>query len=190
MITTKITTDSGIMSSDVFSDEFARRRIYLTDEVNAKSASEICAQINHLASESNEDIYLIIQSPGGVVSAGMAILDTMNGCGCNICTVVSGEADSIAAVLASSGTKGRRFIGKSAEMLIHQPLGGASGQASDIQRTATHILNVKRKLNMILSKNTGQTYEKICEDCERDTYLSAEEAIEYGLVDKFFEGFD
>ena len=187
--TTKIVTSTGIMTSDIYSDEFARRRIYLTGQIDDTSASDVCAQINHLASQSSEDIYLIIQSPGGSVSAGMAILDTMNTCKCDICTVVNGEAASMGAFLASSGTKGKRYVGANAELMIHQPLGGASGQASDIERTAAHIIRVKKKLHTILAKNTGQAYEQICIDCDRDHYLTAEESIEYGLVDHIFTGF-
>lgn len=187
---TKIVTSSGIMTSDTYSDEFSRRRIYLNSEIDDTMSIDICTQINHLSSLSKDDIYLIINSPGGKVSAGMAILDTMNSCGCNVCTVVLGEAASMGAFLASCGTKGRRYIGSNAEMMIHQPLGGASGQASDIERTATHILKVKKKLHTILAKNTGQTYNQICIDCDRDHYLTAEEAISYGLVDHIFTGFE
>lgn len=188
--TTKVVTTSGIMTSDIYSDEFSRRRIYLTGQIDDASASDICAQINHLASHSKDDIYLVIQSPGGSVSAGMSILDTMNTCGCDICTVVNGEAASMGAFLASCGTKGKRYIGAHAEMMIHQPLGGASGQASDIERTAAHILKIKKKLHTILARNTGQTYDQICTDCDRDHYLTADESIEYGLVDHIFSGFE
>ncbi len=187
--TTKIVTSTGIMTSDIYSDEFSRRRIYLTGEINDASASDICAQINHLASQGKDDIYLIIKSVGGIVSDGLAILDTMNTCKCDICTVVMGEAASMGAFLAASGTKGKRYIGENAEMMIHQPLGGASGQASDIERTAAHIVRVKKRLHSILARNTGQTYEQICIDCDRDHFLTAEESIEYGLVDHIFTGF-
>lgn len=187
--TTKIVTSSGIMTSDIYSDEFSRRRIYLTDKIDDASASDICAQINHLSSQSKDDIYLVIQSPGGSVSAGMAILDTMNTCKCDVCTVVMGEAASMGAFLAASGTNGKRYIGENAEMMIHQPLGGASGQASDIERTAAHIVGVKKRLHSILARNTGQSYEQICIDCDRDHFLTAEESIEYGLVDHIFTGF-
>lgn len=187
--TTKIVTSSGIMTSDIYSDEFTRRRIYLTGQIDDASASDVRAQINHLAAQSKDDIYLIIDSPGGSVSAGMAILDTMYTSKCDIQTIVMGEAASMGAFLASSGTKGKRYIGENGEMMIHQPLGGASGQASDIERTAAHIIRVKKKIHTILAKNTGQTYEQICIDCDRDHYLTAEESIEYGLVDHIFTGF-
>jgi len=187
--TTKIITSSGVMSSDIYSDEFKNRRIYLTDKIDDALASDICAQINCLASQSKEDIYLIINSPGGSVSSGMAILDTMNTCKCDIATVVLGEAASMGAFLASCGTKGKRYAGTNSELMLHQPLGGASGQASDIERIAVHISNVKKKLHSILARNTGQSYDKICADCDRDFYLTVEEAISYGLIDKIFTGF-
>ena len=188
--TTKIVTQSGVMTSDTYSDEFAQRRIYLTGQIDEHMAADICAQINYLASQNEDEIFLIIQSPGGSVSAGLSILDTMNSCKCDICTVVMGEAASMGALLASSGTKGKRMIGKNAEMMIHQPLGGASGQASDIERTATHIGKIKKKLHKILSQNTGQSYKQICTDCDRDHWLDAEESIEYGLVDQIFSGYN
>lgn len=187
---TKIVTQSGVMASDTYSDEFAQRRIYLTGQIDEQMASDICAQINYLASQNDEEIYLIIQSPGGSVSAGLSILDTMNSCKCDICTVVMGEAASMGALLASSGTKGKRMIGENAEMMIHQPLGGARGQASDIERTAAHIVKIKNKLHRILSQNTGRSYKQICTDCDRDHWLDADESIEYGLVDQIFSGYN
>ncbi len=189
--TTKRITQTGVVSSDVYSDEFTfNRRIYLTGPIEDSNAADICAQINHLAAQGNDDIYLIIQSPGGSVTAGMAILDTMNACKCDICTIVNGSAASMGALLASSGTKGKRYIGPNAEMMLHQPLGGAQGQASDIERTAAHIVKTKKKLHTILAENTGVPYEQICIDCDRDYYLDAQEAIDYGLIDHFFAGFD
>ncbi len=185
---TKI-TQNGIVNNDIYSDEFSRRKIYLTGEINDAKATDICVQIHCLAEESSDDIYLIIQSPGGSVSAGMAILDTMNSCGCDICTVVMGAAASMGALLASSGTKGKRYVAENAEVMIHQPLGGASGQASDIERQASHILKVKKRLHNILARNTGKTLTKINNDCDRDFWMDAEEAIKYGLADKFFDGF-
>lgn len=187
---TKIVTQSGVMTSDTYSDEFAQRRIYLTGQIDEQMASDNCAQINYLASQNDDEIFLIIQSSGGSVSAGMSILDTMNSCTCDICTVVMGEAASMGALLASSGTKGKCMIGKNAEMMIHQPLGGASGQASDIEQTATHIVKIKKKLHKILAQNTGQSYKQICTDCDRDHWLDAEESIEYGLVDQIFSGYN
>ena len=120
----------------------------------------------------------------------MAILDTMDACGCDISTVVMGVAASMGAVLASSGTKGKRFIGSNAEMMIHQALGGASGQTADILRTAEHIQRINKRLYNILAKNTGKSYKKICADCDRDYYLDSQAAINYGLADEIFEGFE
>ena len=183
MITIEKITENGIVKSDVYSNEFSKRRIYLTGQIDDITASYICAQINQLASESDDDIYLIIHSCGGSVPAGISIYDTMN-------SVVMGEAASMGDFLAAGGAKGKRMISSNSEMMIHQPLGGANGQASDIERTASHIVKTKKKLHRILSKNTGKPYEQISLDCDRDYWLDADEAIEYGLVDKFFEGFD
>jgi len=188
--TTKITTQSGMMTSDIYSEEYAQRRIYLTGQIDDALAADVCAQINYLASISKENICIIIQSPGGSVSAGLAIYDTMNSCGCSICTVVMGEAASMGALLSSSGTKGMRYIGKSSEVMIHQPLGGANGQAADIERTAAHIMKTRDKLHKILSANTGKPFEQINKDCDRDHWLDADAAIEYGLADALFVGFD
>lgn len=185
---TKI-SKTGVTTSDVYSDEFAKRRIYLTGEINDVLATDICAQINYLSPQSKEDIYLIIQSPGGSISAGLSILDTMNSSCCAISTIVNGSAASMGAFLAAAGTKGKRLIGQYAEMMIHQPLGGASGQVSDIERTANHIIRIKHKMNTLLAEFTGHTYKKICNDCDRDYYLDAEQAIDYGLVDSIFIGF-
>lgn len=181
----------GVSSDDVYTDEYSRRRIYLTNEITPSLASDVCAQINCLAARSRDDIHLIIiECPGGSVSAGMAIYDTMKSCGCTVCTYVIGECASMAALLASSGTAEKRFIAANAEMMIHQPAGGITGSASDIERSAQHILATKKRLHSILAVNTSQPYEKICKDCERDYYLDAEEAITYGLVDQIFTGFD
>lgn len=179
---------AGVSSDDVYSSEFARRRIYLTQEITPASSADICAQLHCLAAQSREEIHLIIQSPGGQVTAALAILDAMQLCGCDVNTYVFGEAASAAALLASAGK--RRFIAPNAEMMIHQPLGGASGQATDIERTARHILKIKKRLHTILARNTGKPFETICEDCERDHYLDAGEAIAYGLADELFTGFD
>lgn len=187
--TAKVITQSGIMTSDVYSEEFSRRRIYITGMIDDGLSSDVCAQINHLASLSNEDIVLVIQSPGGSVTAGNAILDTMIACKCDISTVVLGEAASMGAVLASSGTKGKRYIGANSEMMIHQALGGASGQTADILRTADHIKKVNKKLYTLLANSTGKSYAQICDDCDRDYFLDSQEAIEYGLVDHIFTGF-
>lgn len=189
MPTTKAVTAAGYMTSDCLSEEFSRRRIYITGEICDALAAKVCCQINHLAAVSNEDITLWIMSPGGSVSAGLAILDTMKNCGCDIQTVVMGSAASMAAVIASSGTKGKRFIGTNAGMMIHQALGGFSGQAADILRTAHHIEKTNRQLYNILAQNCGISFNKIAEDCDRDYHLSAEDAIAYGLADHIFLGF-
>lgn len=186
----KTATTAGYMTSDSLSEEFSRRRIYITGEITDLMASEICCQINHLADLSNDDITLWIMSPGGSVSAGLAILDTMNACGCDFRIVVMGMAASMAAVIASSGTKGKRYIGWNSEMMIHQALGGFSGQTVDVLRTAQHIEKINNRLYGILAANAGVSVEKIAVDCDRDYHLNADEAIGYGLIDKIFNGFD
>lgn len=188
--TTRNTTAAGYTTSDCLSEEYGRRRIYLTGEITDALAAEVCCQINHLSAISEEDITLWIMSPGGSVSAGLSILDTMHTCGCDIKTIVMGNAASMAAVIASSGTKGKRLIGSHAGMMIHQALGGFSGQTADILRKAHQIEKVNRLLYEILAKNCGKTIPKIEADCDRDFDLDAEEAIAYGLADFFFEGFD
>lgn len=183
-------TKNGKESVDIFSYHLkTNRKIYLTGEIDDVLATEIIAQLEYLDSISTDDIQLYINSPGGSVSAGFAIVDCMARCRSDVSTVCTGIAASMGALLISAGTKGKRFIGENAEMMIHQPLGGANGQASDIERAAEHILKVKRKLHMILSQNTGHPYKQICEDCDRDHWLNAEEAVEYGLVDKVFIGY-
>ena len=188
--TTRTVTATGCMTSDSLSEEFSRRRIYITGEIADTMAADICCQINHLTALSDDDITLWIMSPGGSVSAGSAILDTMKVCKCDIRTIVMGYAASMAAVIASSGTKGKRFIGANAEMMIHQALGGFSGQTADILRTAQHIEKINNRLYGILASNTGVSIEKIAVDCDRDYHLNADEAIEYGLADHIFKGFE
>lgn len=188
--TTRTVTATGYMTSDSLSEEFSRRRIYITGEIADTMAADICCQINHLTALSDDDITLWIMSPGGSVSAGSAILDTMKVCKCDIRTIVMGYAASMAAVIASSGTKGKRFIGANAEMMIHQALGGFSGQTADILRTAQHIEKINNRLYGILASNTGVSIEKIAVDCDRDYHLNADEAIEYGLADHIFKGFE
>jgi ATP-dependent Clp protease protease subunit len=187
---TRTATSAGYMTSDCLSEEFSRRRIYLTGEITDELASDVCCQINHLAALNDDDVTLWIMSPGGSVSAGFAILDTMTSCGCDVRTVVMGTAASMAAVIASSGTKGKRFIGANAGMMIHQALGGISGQTADILRTAQHIEKVNKRLYDILSNHTGMSIEQISADCDRDYHLNAVEAIDYGLADCIFSGFD
>lgn len=188
--TTRIATAAGYMTSDCLSEEFSCRRIYITEEITNSVAAEICCQINHLAALSNEDITLWIMSPGGSVSAGSAILDTMNTCGCDFKTIVMGTAASMAAVIASSGTKGKRYIGANSGMMIHQALGGFSGQTADILRTAQHIEKTNKRLYEILARNCGVSVQQIAVDCDRDYHLNAEEAIAYGLADHIFSGFE
>lgn len=188
--TTRIATTAGYMTSDCLSEEFSCRRIYITEEITNSMAAEICCQINHLAALSNEDITLWIMSPGGSVSAGSAILDTMNTCGCDFKTIVMGTAASMAAVIASSGTKGKRYIGANSGMMIHQALGGFSGQTADILRTAQHIEKTNKRLYEILARNCGVSVQQIAADCDRDYHLNAEEAIAYGLADHIFSGFE
>ena len=188
--TTRIATAAGYMTSDCLSEEFSCRRIYITEEITNSMAAEICCQINHLVALSNEDITLWIMSPGGSVSAGSAILDTMNTCGCDFKTIVMGSAASMAAVIASSGTKGKRYIGANSGMMIHQALGGFSGQTADILRTAQHIEKTNKRLYEILARNCGVSVQQIAVDCDRDYHLNAEEAIAYGLADHIFSGFE
>ena len=188
--TTRIATAAGYMTSDCLSEEFSCRRIYITEEITNSMAAEICCQIIHLAALGNEDITLWIMSPGGSVSAGSAILDTMNTCGCDFKTIVMGTAASMAAVIASSGTKGKRYIGANSGMMIHQALGGFSGQTADILRTAQHIEKTNKRLYEILARNCGVSVQQIAVDCDRDYHLNAEEAIAYGLADHIFSGFE
>ena len=187
---TRTITATGYATSDPISDEYGRRRVYITAEINDNVAANICCQINQLAAQSDEDITLWIMSPGGSVSAGLAILDTMKACRCDIRTVVMGCAASMAAVIASSGTRGKRAIGKNGQMMIHQALGGVAGQTVDIIRTANHIQKTNNRLYAILAENTGTSIQQIATDCDRDYYLDATEAISYGLADSIFDGFD
>ena len=188
--TTRTTTSAGYMISDCLSEEFSRRRVYITGEITDVMAADICCQINHLAALNNNDITLWVMSPGGSVSAGLGIIDTMRSCGCDVSTVVLGYAASMGAVIASSGTKGKRYIGANAEMMIHQALGGTSGQTADIIRTAQHIEKVNKRLYGILAANSGVCIQQIAVDCDRDYHLNAEESISYGLVDYIFSGFE
>ena len=178
------TSRGGERSYDIFSRLLKERIIFLADEVNDQTASLVVAQLLFLESEDpNKDIQLYINSPGGSVTAGMAIYDTMNYVKCDVSTICIGMAASMGAFLLSSGAKGKRFALPNAEVMIHQPSGGAKGQATEIQIVAESILKTKKKLNEILAKNTGQTVEKIAQDTERDNFMSAEEAKAYGLVD-------
>ena len=178
-------TNRGERSYDIFSRLLNDRIIVLSDEVNDATASVVVAQLLYLEGQDPEkDISLYINSPGGSVTAGMAIYDTMQYIKCDVSTICMGMAASMGAFLLSSGAKGKRFALPNSEIMIHQPLGGAQGQATEIKIVADHILKTREKLNKILSENTGKSIEQIALDTERDNYLSAQEAIEYGLVDK------
>ena len=179
------TSRGGERSYDIYSRLLKERIIFLADEVNDQTASLVVAQLLFLESEDpNKDIQLYINSPGGSVTAGMAIYDTMNYIKCDVSTICIGMAASLGAFLLSSGAKGKRLALPNAEVMIHQPSGGAKGQATEIQIVAENILKTKKKLNEILAKNTGQDYEKVVEDTERDNFMSAEEAKAYGLIDE------
>lgn len=180
-------TGRGERSFDIYSRLLNDRIIMLCEEVNDTTASLVVAQLLYLeAQDPDKDISLYINSPGGSVTAGMAIYDTMNYIKCDVSTICIGMAASMGAFLLSSGQKGKRYALPNSEIMIHQPLGGAQGQASDIKIMADHILKTKRKLNEILAKNSGKPYEIVERDTDRDNYLSAEEAKEYGLVDQIF----
>ena len=179
------TSRGGERSYDIYSRLLKERIIFLADEVNDQTASLVVAQLLFLESEDpNKDIQLYINSPGGSVTAGMAIYDTMQYIKCDVSTICIGMAASMGAFLLSSGAKGKRLALPNAEVMIHQPSGGAKGQATEIQIVAENILKTKKKLNEILAKNTGQDYEKVVEDTERDNFMSAEEAKAYGLIDE------
>ena len=178
-------TSRGERSYDIYSRLLNDRIIFLSDEVNDVTASLTVAQLLYLeAQDPEKDIYLYINSPGGSISAGMAIYDTMNYIKCDVSTICVGMAASMGAFLLSSGTKGKRFALPNAEVMIHQPLGGMQGQASDIKIHADHILRIREKLNKMLSEQTGKPLEVIERDTERDNYMTADEACAYGLVDK------
>ncbi len=178
-------TGSGERSYDIYSRLLEDRIIFITDEITDATANTVVAQLIYLESKNpSKDICLYINSPGGSVTAGMAIYDTMQYIKCDVSTICIGMAASMAAFLLSSGTKGKRFCLTNSEVMIHQPLGGAQGQASDILISANHIIKTKNKLNKLLSENTGQELSKIEKDVDRDYFMNAEEACKYGLVDK------
>ena len=181
-------TNRGERSYDIFSRLLNDRIIFLADEVNDTTASLVVAQMLFLeAQDPDKDIFFYINSPGGSVTAGMAIYDTMKFIKCDVSTICIGMAASMGAFLLSSGTKGKRLALPHSEVMIHQPLGGARGQASDIQIQAEQILKTKAMLNRILAENTGKPIEIIERDTDRDNYMTAEEALAYGLVDKVIE---
>ena len=178
---------NGERSYDIYSRLLEDRIIFLNGEINDAVANTVIAEMIYLEGKNpDKDIFIYINSPGGSVSAGMAIYDTMNYIKCDVSTICVGLAASMGAFLLSSGTKGKRFALPNSEIMIHQPLGGAQGQASDIAIQAKHIQKIKEKLNKILSENTGKPIKTIEKDTDRDNYMSAEEAKEYGLVDKIF----
>lgn len=181
-------TGNGERSYDIFSRLLKDRIIMLNDEVNKDSAALVIAQLLFLESQDSEkDICLYINSPGGVVTDGLAILDTMRHLKCDVQTVCMGMAASMGAVLLAGGTKGKRFALPNSEIMIHQPSGGARGQATEIEIVAENILKTKKKLNGLLAEFTGQTIETVTRDTDRDNYMSADEALEYGLIDKILE---
>jgi len=181
-------SERGERAFDIYSRLLKERIIFLGDEVNDQTANLTIAQLLFLESENpNQDIYLYINSPGGSVSAGLGIYDTMQYISCDVSTICVGMAASMGAFLLAGGTKGKRLALPNAEIMIHQPLGGTQGQATEIEIAAKHILRTKEKLNTILAYNTGKSYEEISMDTDRDHWLSAKEALEYGLIDKISE---
>ena len=178
-------TSEGERVYDIYSRLLKDRIIFLGDEVNDTTASLVVAQLLFLEAEDpDKDIYLYINSPGGVVTAGMAIYDTMQYIKPDVCTVCIGMAASMGAFLLAAGVKGKRYALPNSEIMIHQPLGGTRGQATDIEIHTKNILDTKKRLNTILSERTGKDYETICKDTERDNFMTAEEAKEYGLIDE------
>ena len=181
-------TSRGERSYDIYSRLLKDRIIFLGEEVNETTASLVVAQLLFLESEdSSKDISLYINSPGGSVTAGMAIYDTMQYIKCDVSTICIGMAASMGAFLLAGGAKGKRYALPNAEIMIHQPLGGAQGQATEIEIAAKHILKTKQKLNQMIADNCGKTVEEVANDTDRDNWMSAEEAVAYGLIDKIVE---
>lgn len=181
-------TNRGERSFDIYSRLLEDRIIFLADQVTDATASLVVAQLLYLeAKDPDKDIQLYIDSPGGSITAGMAIYDTMQYIKCDVSTICIGMAASMGAFLLAAGEKGKRFALPNSEVMIHQPLiagGGLSGQTTDIKIYTDHLVNTKKKMNEILAERTGQTYEKLCEDTERDNFMTAQEAKEYGLIDE------
>lgn len=181
-------TNRGERSYDIYSRLLEDRIIFLADQVDNATSSLVVAQMLYLeAKDPDKDIQFYIDSPGGSITAGMAIYDTMQYIKCDVSTICIGMAASMGAFLLAAGTKGKRFALPNSEIMIHQPLisgGGLSGQTTDIKIYTDHLVNTKKKMNQILAERTGQTYEKLCEDTERDNFMTAQEAMEYGLVDE------
>ena len=181
-------TSRGERSYDIYSRLLKERIVFLGEEVNSASASVVVAQLLFLEAEDpNKDIHMYINSPGGEITSGMAIYDTMNYIKCDVSTICVGMAASMGAFLLSGGAKGKRMALPNAEIMIHQPLGGTQGQATEIEIAAKHILKTKEKLNRMLAEQTGKPYEQICQDTERDNWMSAKEALDYGLIDSIVE---
>lgn len=181
-------TSRGERSYDIFSRLLNDRIIMLNDEVNNATASLVVAQLLYLEGQDpDKDISLYINSPGGVITSGMAIYDTMNYIKCDVSTICMGMAASMGSFLLTAGAKGKRLALPNSEIMIHQPSGGAQGQATDIKIAADHIIKTRQRLNAILSEQTGQPLEKIEVDTERDNFMTAQEALEYGLIDKVIE---
>ena len=181
-------TSRGERSYDIYSRLLNDRIIMLTDEVNDATASVVVAELLFLEGQDpDKDISLYINSPGGSVTAGMSIFDTMQYIKCDVSTICMGMAASMGAFLLTAGAKGKRYSLPNSEIMIHQPLGGAKGQATEIEIAAKHILQTKEKLNKILSERTGQPYEQIVKDTERDNWMTAEEALKYGLIDNIID---
>ena len=181
-------TSRGERNYDIYVRLLMDRIIFLGEEVNETTGSLVVAQLLFLESEDpNKDIHLYINSPGGMVTAGLAIYDTMQYIKCDVSTICMGMAASMGAFLLAGGAKGKRYALPNAEIMIHQPSGGAKGQATEIEIAAENILKTKKRLNEILAANTGKPYEVIAADTERDHYLSAQEAVEYGLIDSVIE---
>jgi len=181
-------TSRGERSYDIYSRLLKERIIFLGEEVNETTASLVVAQMLFLEAEDpDKDIHLYINSPGGSVTAGMAIYDTMQFVKCDVSTICIGMAASMGAFLLAGGAKGKRFALPNAEIMIHQPLGGAQGQATEIEIAAKHILQTKEKLNRMLAENTGKPFEQVAADTERDNWMTAQEALEYGLIDSIVE---
>jgi ATP-dependent Clp protease protease subunit len=182
------TTNRGERAYDIYSRLLKERIIFLGDEVNDVTASLVVAQLLFLESEdSNKDINLYINSPGGSVTAGMAIYDTMNYIKCDVSTICVGMAASMGAFLLSGGAKGKRYALPNAEIMIHQPLGGTQGQATDMEIEVEHMLRIKKNLISIMAENAGKDYETVLTDCERNNWMTAKEALEYGLIDNVVE---
>ncbi len=184
-------TNRGERAYDIYSRLLEDRIIFLTGEINDQVADLVVAQLIYLEStDPNKDVMIYINSPGGSVTAGMAIYDTMNYIKCDVSTICVGLAASMGAFLLSAGAKGKRYSLPNSEIMIHQPLGGFQGQASDIMIHAQNIQKIKEKMNAILAKNTGKDYEQVVKDTDRDNFMSAQEALEYGIIDKIFESRD